>query len=75
MTFKINVQLNHDFKEILNDECIKFIEELNLNFNKKRIELLENRKLIQKKIDEGWTPIFLKDTKHIRNDNWKIKNI
>ena len=48
------------------------MKELNKNFNIKRIKLLNNRKIIQEKIDNGWTPDFLTETSKIRNSDWKI---
>ena len=75
MTVEIVGKLTDDYKQILNKECIDFIEELNLRFNDKRNELLKNRKIIQKKIDNGWMPVFLDETKKIREDNWQISPI
>tara|TARA_Y100000590_G_scaffold297728_1_gene335591 strand:+ start:1244 stop:2842 length:1599 start_codon:yes stop_codon:yes gene_type:complete len=75
MTVKILGKITDNYKIILNNECIEFIEELNLRFNDKRLELLKNRSKIQKKIDEGWTPNFLEKTKNIREDKWKISAI
>ena len=72
MTLKITAKIDKKFKEIINDECLNFIEELNKNFNFKRLKLLNNRKIIQEKIDNGWTPDFLTETSKIRNSDWKI---
>ena len=72
MTLKITAKIDKKFKEVINDECLNFIEELNKNFNFKRLKLLNNRKIIQEKIDNGWTPDFLTETSKIRNSDWKI---
>ena len=41
-------------------------------FNSKRLHLLSERTKIQKKIDEGWTPNFLNETRQIRESAWTI---
>ena len=66
-------EINSDeLKNILSPECLEFVSELNDLFNSKRINLLEERKSIQKKIDEGWIPDFLSETKEIRETDWTI---
>ena len=57
---------------ILSPECLDFVTELHNLFNSKRLHLLEERKKIQKKIDDGWLPNFLEETKKIRNSEWTI---
>ena len=66
---------SEELKNLLSENCKKFILELHKKFNSKRIELLEKRKLIQKKIDDGWLPDFLEETKEIRNSEWEILSI
>ena len=57
---------------ILSDDCLDFVAELHNLFNSKRIHLLEERKKIQQKIDSGWMPDFLKETRSIRESDWTI---
>ena len=42
---------NHDIKKLFSPKCLQFITDLHIRFNKNRIELLDKRKEIQKKID------------------------
>ena len=61
-----------ELKRFLSKECLEFVLELHTLFDSKRKYLLEKRKIIQKKIDDGWTPNFLDETKEIRESSWTI---
>ena len=63
---------SEELQNILSKECQDFIAELHKLFNPKRLHLLEERKKIQKKIDNGWLPDFLDETKQIRESSWTI---
>ena len=63
---------SEELQNILSKECQDFIAELHKLFNSKRLHLLEERKTIQKKIDNGWLPDFLDETKQIRESAWTI---
>ena len=63
------------YGEILSDDALKFIQEIHEEFKYKRLELLDKRKKRQKAIIDGEKLDFLKETKEIRDKNWKIKNI
>ena len=71
-SYKIHPIESNEIKEILSDECLEFIAELHTLFNSKRLHLLSERTKIQKKIDEGWTPNFLNETRQIRESAWTI---
>ncbi len=75
MSIEIKADLNQNYEKVLSQDCINFIEELNLRFNDKRYEILNLRLQIQEKINKGWTPSFLEDTKKIRDDVWEISSI
>ena len=75
MTIKILKEINLKYKSLLDEGCINFVDELNTKFNNKRIEILHNREKIQKKINDGWTPDFIEDTKNIRDDKWTVLSI
>lgn len=60
------------YEKILSPEALKFIEELERKFGKRRIELLEKREERQAEIDAGKMPDFLPETEHIRNGDWTI---
>ena len=63
---------SEELKNILSKECQDFIAELHKLFNPKRLHLLEERKKIQKKINNGWLPDFLDETKQIRESGCTI---
>ena len=60
------------YKNILNEDALKFLYELHQRFNARRIELLEARAKRQKDIDNGILPDFLPETKNIRESNWTV---
>ena len=70
--YNIHYIESEELQNILSKECQDFIAELHKLFNSKRIHLLEERKKIQKKIDNGWLPDFLDETKQIRESAWTI---
>ena len=72
---KINGKILSRYDEIISEEGLKFVQEINNEFNKKRLELLNERKKRQKDIDVGAKLDFLDETKKIRTESWKIKNI
>ena len=59
-------------KEVLSNECLEFVSELHTLFNSKRIHLLKERKKIQQKLDSGWIPDFLEETRQIRESAWTV---
>ena len=61
-----------EIKEIFSPQCLEFVVELHQLFNSKRTHLLEERQNIQKKIDSGWKPDFLEETRSVRESNWTI---
>ena len=73
-SIKISGDFLSKYNEIISDEALKFIQEIHEQFNKRRLELLNERKKRQKSIDDGGKLDFLDETKKIRDDNWKIKN-
>tara|TARA_B100000700_G_C15059254_1_gene864635 strand:+ start:374 stop:1963 length:1590 start_codon:yes stop_codon:yes gene_type:complete len=72
---KISGKILSRYDEIISEEGLKFVQEINNEFNKKRLELLNERKKRQKDIDVGAKLDFLDETKKIRTESWKIKNI
>jgi malate synthase len=64
-----------EYEKILTPGAILFLKSLHLQFNSTRKELLEKRKIKQKKIDSGVFPAFLSETEHIRNSNWTIATL
>ena len=74
-SIKISGKILSRYNEIISEEALEFIREIHDKFDSKRLELLNERKKRQKIIDEGGKLDFLNETKKIRNENWKIKNI
>ena len=66
---------NEGYAEILTTEALAFIAELQRRFGPTREALLERRQEIQAKIDDGWMPGFLDETKAIRDADWVIAPI
>ncbi|MED5270802.1 MAG: malate synthase A, partial [Pseudomonadota bacterium] len=61
MTSKLKIMnpLSEAEKQILNPITVSLIESLHENFENRRQELLENRRIIQKELDDGRFPEFL----------------
>ena len=60
------------FEEVLSPKALQLVAELHRKFNARRLELLEERKHSQKRLDEGVLPDFLPETKAIREGNWTV---
>lgn len=54
--------------DLLTKPALEFVTLLHRTFNKRRLELLENRQKVQKFLDDGGKLGFLKETEAIRND-------
>ena len=62
-------------KQILNPITVSLIESLHENFENRRQELLENRRIIQKELDDGRFPEFLNHTSAIRESDFVVAPI
>ena len=62
-------------KQILNPITVSLIESLHENFENRRQELLENRRIIQKELDGGRFPEFLNHTAAIRESDFVVAPI
>ncbi len=58
--------------EILTPEALGFVAELHRSFNPRRLELLENRRARQARLDGGELPGFLTDTAEVRSGSWQV---
>ena len=58
--------------EILTPEALDFFVELQREFNPRRLELLEERKIRQQAIDRGELPRFLLERRHVRESDWQV---
>ena len=61
--------------EVLTEGASLFLTELAREFNIKRLQLLQDRKIRQSKYDIGELPDFLPETEHIRNTDWQVAEI
>ena len=59
-----------DYKNILTSEAKMFLIELHERFNKKRLQLLEEREIDQAYFNMGNYPTFPSETKAIREGDW-----
>jgi malate synthase len=60
------------YEEILNDDTLAFLADLHRRFDPHRQNLLRRREERQKEFDAGALPDFLEETKHIRDEDWKV---
>ncbi len=59
-----------NYNDVLTDEALGFLVALHEKFNKKRLSLLEDRKIYQAYFDAGNFPSFPEETKEIRESDW-----
>ncbi|MCW3465214.1 malate synthase A [Chitinophaga nivalis] len=62
-------------EDILTTSALAFLKALHQRFNPTRLELLEERDLLQQRIDAGELPGFLPETADIRNGDWVISPV
>jgi malate synthase len=62
-------------ESVLTPEALKFIVDLQRNFNPRRMELLAARVKRQKQLDAGIKPDFLRETIAIRESEWTVAPI
>lgn len=60
------------FERVLTTDALAFLVQLHRQFNSRRKKLLLQREELQKKIDAGWTPDFLAETRNIRERDWQV---
>ena len=60
------------YETILTTEALAFIVALQRKFNPERLRLLEQRKVVQAKLDAGELPQFPTDSQEIRNGDWTV---
>src|SRR5215469_5222004 len=63
------------YGQVLTPEAIAFAVELEREFGRERRRLLARRAEIQTRLDNGWKPDFLPDTKAIRDGDWQVAAI
>jgi malate synthase len=63
------------FEEILTPEALTFVADLARRFDGRVEALLERRKELQSRIDEGQMPDFVPETRQVREGDWMIAGI
>jgi malate synthase len=58
--------------EVFSLEARGFLEELHRRFNPRRLALLQQRQVVQQRLQAGWQPTFRQDTQKIRDQEWTI---
>ncbi|TGD58061.1 malate synthase A [Flavobacterium humi] len=66
----LHIQDKTGIEKIITPEALAFLQELHVNFNPRRIKLLQERKELQAEFDKGKRPEFLTETEGIRNSDW-----
>src|SRR5579871_6456172 len=62
-------------EHILSPEALTFAAELERRFGAKRRRLLARRANLQARLDAGWKPDFLPETREIRESDWTVAPI
>src|SRR5580693_1455183 len=63
------------YEMVLTPEAIDFAVELEREFGAERRRLLARRAEIQRRLNTGWKPDFLPETKAIRDGDWRVAPI
>ena len=63
------------YDSILTEDALEFFAMLQREFNPRRKQLLQRRMDRQKELNAGKKPDFLKETKEVRNSDWKVAPI
>jgi malate synthase len=59
-------------EKVLTPEALGFVVELERKFGAERKRLLARRAEVQAKLDGGWKPDFLAETKSVREADWVV---
>ncbi|HKW52573.1 MAG TPA: malate synthase A [Stellaceae bacterium] len=71
----IKGEIRPGYDRILSPEALGFIAELERKFGPKRRRLLARRAELQQKLDQGWRPDFLPETRQVREGDWTVAPI
>jgi malate synthase len=67
--------LKPGYERVLTAEAIGFVADLERKFGAERRRLRARRAEIQRRLDAGWKPDFLPETKTIRESDWRVAPI
>jgi malate synthase len=65
-------RLKPSYERVLTPEAVAFVVELQRKFEPERKRLLDRRAELQARLDRGWKPDFLADTKSVRDADWTV---
>jgi malate synthase len=65
-------ELKPGYENVLTPSAVAFIAELERKFGPERRQLLTRRADLQRRLDAGWKPDFLPETKAIRDGDWQV---
>ncbi|MFP2997580.1 malate synthase A [Spongiivirga sp. MCCC 1A20706] len=68
-------RITNRYPELLTSEALEFLAALQLRFNEERLTLLKARRKQQRGFDKNEYPEFPKETRHIREADWKASSI
>jgi malate synthase len=74
-SLQVKGKMHDGYDRILTTDAMEFLSALHQQFNARRIELLQKRKVKQQLIDAGHFPEFSKETKEIRESDWKVSPV
>jgi malate synthase len=60
---------------VLTPDALAFVAALERKFGTERCQLLDRRAEIQRRLDAGWKPDFLPETRSIRDADWQVASI
>jgi malate synthase len=71
----IRGEVRPGYEAVLTPAAVVFIAELERKFGPERRRLLARRADLQRRLDGGWKPDFLPETKVIRDGDWRVAPI
>ena len=67
--------IKRGYEDVLISDAVAFAVELERRFGVARCRLLARRAELQERLDAGWKPDFLPETKTIREADWRVAPI
>jgi malate synthase len=64
--------MGEGYEQILSPAALQFIADLQRRFGAERDRLLARRAELQAKLDRGWKPDFLAETRSLRESDWTV---
>src|SRR5271163_5236422 len=68
-------EMRPGYEKVLTPAAIAFLAGLEREFGAERRRLLDRRAEIQQRLDAGWKPDFLPETRSIREADWRVAPI